>query len=53
MSMLIARDIKLLRELPWLDVPLVYTNQRSAIVAIEKGEPGEHAFNDAFKAWGQ
>ena len=34
------------------DVPLVYVNQRRAIIAIEKGAPGERAFNDAFATWG-
>jgi hypothetical protein len=33
-------------------VPLVYVNQRRAIIAIEKGAPGERAFDDAFAAWG-
>jgi len=32
-------------------VPLVYVNQRRAIIAIEKDAPGERAFNDAFVAW--
>jgi hypothetical protein len=31
----------------------VYTNNRRAILALEKGTPGERAFADAFKAWGQ
>jgi len=31
---------------------LVYVNQRRAIIAIEKGSPGERAFNDAFATWG-
>jgi hypothetical protein len=35
------------------DVPLVYANQRRAIIAIEKGAPGERAFNEAFAAWGE
>ncbi len=48
-----ARNIQLLKERSWFDVPLVYTNQRRAIVAIEKGAPGERAFNEAFAAWGQ
>jgi len=48
-----SRNIQLLKERSWFDVPLVYTNQRRAIIAIEKGEPGERAFNDAFKAWGE
>jgi hypothetical protein len=48
-----SRNIQLLKERSWFDVPLVYTNQRRAIIAIEKGEPGERAFNDAFAAWGE
>jgi len=48
-----SRNIQLLKERSWFDVPLVYTNQRRAIIAIEKGPPGERAFNDAFAAWGE
>jgi hypothetical protein len=47
------RNIQLLKERSWFDVPLVYTNQRRAIIAIEKGAPGERAFNDAFAVWGE
>jgi hypothetical protein len=42
-----------LKERSWFDVPLVYVSQRRAIIAIEKGAPGERAFNDAFAAWGE
>jgi hypothetical protein len=48
-----SRNIQLLKERSWFDVPLVYTNQRRAIIAIEKGSPGERAFNEAFAAWGE
>jgi hypothetical protein len=48
-----TRNIQLLKERSWFDVPLVYMNQRRAIIAIEKGSPGERAFNDAFAAWGE
>jgi hypothetical protein len=48
-----TRNIQLLKERSWFDVPLVYVNQRRAIIAIEKGPPGERAFNDAFAAWGE
>jgi len=48
-----ARNIQLLKERSWFDVPLVYVNQRRAIIAIEKGAPGERAFNDAFAVWGE
>jgi hypothetical protein len=47
-----SRNVQLLKERSWFDVPLVYTNQRRAIIAIEKGAPGERAFNDAFAVWG-
>jgi hypothetical protein len=48
-----TRNLQLLKERSWFDIPLVYTNQRRAIIAIEKGAPGERAFNDAFAAWGE
>lgn len=47
-----GRNVQLLKERSWFDVPLVYANQRRAIIAIEKGAPGERAFNDAFAQWG-
>jgi hypothetical protein len=48
-----ARNLQLLKERSWFDIPLVYSNQRRAIIAIEKGAPGERAFQDAFAAWGE
>jgi hypothetical protein len=48
-----SRNLQLLKERSWFDVPLVYVNQRRAIIAIEKGAPGERAFNDAFAVWGE
>jgi hypothetical protein len=47
------RNIQLLKERSWFDIPVVYTNNRRAILALEKGTPGERVFADAFKAWGQ
>src|SRR5947209_1622235 len=47
------RNLQLLKERSWFDVPLVCVNQRRAIIAIEKGAPGERAFNDAFATWGE
>ncbi len=48
-----TRNLQLLKERSWFDIPLVYANQRRAIIAIEKGSPGERAFNEAFAAWGE
>jgi hypothetical protein len=47
------RNLQLLKERAWFDVPLVYNNARRAIIAIEKGDPGERAYAQAFAAWGQ
>jgi hypothetical protein len=47
------RNIRLLKNRSWFDVPLVYANQRRAILAIEKGPSGEQAFANAFQAWHQ
>jgi hypothetical protein len=47
------RNIQLLKEQPWFDVPLVYNDGRRAILAVEKGTPGERALNAAFAAWKQ
>jgi hypothetical protein len=48
-----TRNIQLLKERGWFDIPLVYEDGRRAILAIEKGTPGERAFARAFEAWGQ
>src|SRR5262245_17992715 len=47
------RNIQLLKDRAWFDIPIVYNNGRRAIIAVEKGNPGERAFRDAFAAWGQ
>jgi hypothetical protein len=47
----IQHNLQLLKERPWFDIPIVYTNGGRAILAMEKGPPGERAFADAFAAW--
>lgn len=47
------RNLALLQLSPWLDVPMVYTNNKRALLAFEKGPAGDQAFNDAFSAWGE
>jgi hypothetical protein len=49
----VTRNIQLLKEREWFDIPLVYTSGKRAILAIEKGTPGNRAFEEAFRAWGQ
>ena len=47
------RNIQLLKDRDWFEIPIVYTNNRRAILAMEKGTPGERAFAQAFAAWGK
>jgi hypothetical protein len=49
----VQRNTQLLKERTWFDIPIVYSNGTRAILAMEKGTPGERAFNDAFTAWGR
>ena len=46
-------NVQMLKERAWFDIPVVYNNNRRAILAMEKGTPGERVFADAFKAWNQ
>ncbi|WP_029353324.1 hypothetical protein [Bosea sp. 117] len=46
------RNLALLLTRNWLDVPIVFSNGRRGILAIEKGLPGDQAFREAFSAWG-
>jgi hypothetical protein len=48
----VQRNIQLLKERDWFDIPVVYTSGKRAILAIEKGTPGARAFEEAFRAWG-
>jgi hypothetical protein len=47
------RNAGLLLDRTWFDIPIVYVNQRRAILAIEKGLSGEEVFKTVFTAWGQ
>jgi len=47
------RNVQLLKERDWFDIPVVYTSGKRAILAMEKGTPGSRAFEEAFRAWGE
>jgi hypothetical protein len=49
----VQRNIQLLKERDWFDIPVVYTSGKRAILAMEKGTPGVRAFQEAFRAWGE
>jgi tetratricopeptide (TPR) repeat protein/predicted aspartyl protease len=44
-------DVRMLKNQPWFDIPIIYNNGSRAILAMEKGTPGERAFTDAFATW--
>ena len=47
----IEANTTMMRRLDWLDVPLVYSSGRRALITMEKGVPGAKIFDDALKAW--
>ena len=42
--------MQLLKERSWFDIPIVYTNGGRAILAMERGPPGDRAFGEAYAA---
>ena len=49
----VQRNVSLLKERDWFDIPIVYTSGKRGILALEKGTPGQRAFQEAFRAWGE
>ncbi len=49
----VQRNIEMMKERDWLDIPVVYTDGKRGILAMEKGTPGARAFQEAFRAWGE
>jgi hypothetical protein len=47
------RNLKLLKERSWLDIPIVMKDRTRSILAIEKGSTGQNALNQALASWGQ
>ena len=45
------RNEQLLKGRSWFYIPIVYTNGGRAILAMEKGPPGDRAFVEAFAYW--
>jgi hypothetical protein len=44
-------NIQLLKDRLWFDIPIVYADGKRALIAVEKGVPGERVFSEAFAAW--
>src|SRR5262249_44346651 len=47
------KNLELLQDRAWLDIPNVYNNKRRAILALDKGPTGARVFAEAFSAWKQ
>ena len=47
------RNLRMVRERGWIDVPILYESGRRAILTLEKAGAGDQAVADAFTAWGQ
>ncbi len=47
----VHRNEQLLKDRSWFDIPIVYTNGGRALLAMEKGPPGDRAFAEAFAVW--
>ena len=47
----VQRNEQLLKDRPWFDIPIVYTNGGRALLAMEKGPPSARAFAEAFAVW--
>ena len=47
----VERNLRLLSERSWVDLPLVYETGQRAILTFEKGPAGNQVFEQAFAAW--
>jgi hypothetical protein len=45
------QNVELLRDLDWIDIPIVRTAGNRLILAVQKGVSGGRAFDAAFAAW--
>jgi hypothetical protein len=49
----VATNTEMLATYEWLDLPLVYSTGRRAIVSLEKGEKGREIFDEVLKMWAE
>jgi hypothetical protein len=46
-----ARNLDVMRQNPWIDLPILYENGRRAVLTLQKGDAGSKAFSQAISAW--
>jgi hypothetical protein len=44
-------NVAMLKQRRWFDIPIVYANDKRAIIALDKGATGDRVFRDAFLTW--
>ena len=47
------RNVQLLRTLPRMDIPITFSNGKTAMIVVEKGASGARVFDDVFNRWTQ
>lgn len=47
----VSRNVQLLREGSWFDVPILYDDQTRALLTFEKGIPGDKVFETVMATW--
>jgi hypothetical protein len=47
----VTRNLQLLREGSWFDIPILFNDGTRALLTFEKGIPGDRAFETALAAW--
>jgi len=47
----VARNIQLMREGSWFDIPILFGDQTRALITFEKGIPGDKVFETVMASW--
>lgn len=47
----IDTNMSLMRRQSWIDIPIAYKTGRRALITLEKGLPGEKAFEEVLRSW--
>jgi len=47
----VTRNVTLLREGAWFDIPILFTDGTRALLTFEKGVPGERVFETVMSSW--
>ncbi len=46
-----TRNVQLLREGSWFDIPILFSDQTRALLTFEKGIPGDKVFETVMASW--